>query len=128
VSRGIADTSVFVAWETGRSLRGDDLPDQVAVSVITVGELRAGVLSAGDGATRVRRLDTFTQALSFDPLPIDQSVAESWAHLRILLREAGLRMQVNASWIAATALAHGLPVVTQDADYVSLAELEVIRV
>ncbi len=37
-------------------------------------------------------------------------------------------MPVNDSWIAATALAHGLPILTQDADFVELPELAVIRV
>jgi predicted nucleic acid-binding protein len=128
MTRAIADTSVFIARESGRQLRIDDLPDQLAVSVVTVGELRAGVLSASDSATRVRRLGTFTEVLGLAPLPIDESVAESWAHLRLLLRDAALSMGANDSWIAATALAHRLPVVTQDADYVELDELQVIRV
>ncbi len=128
MSRAIADTTVFVAQEAGRSLQASDLPDELAISVITVGELRAGVLAASDTAIRTRRLDTFVRALDFDPIPIDQSVAEAWAHLRILLRDEGLGMPVNDSWIAATALAHGLPLVTQDADFVELPELVVIRV
>jgi hypothetical protein len=128
MTRGVADTSVFIARESGRPLRSEDLPDQLAVSVVTTGELRAGVLAAVDNATRARRLETFTRVLDLEPLPIDQSVAESWAHLRIVLRDAGLRMPVNDSWIAATALANGLPVVTQDADYVTLPGLQVIRV
>ena len=37
-------------------------------------------------------------------------------------------MGLNDSWIAATALAHDVPVITQDADYVAVAGLEVIRV
>jgi predicted nucleic acid-binding protein len=128
MTRAIADTSVFIARESGRQLRIDELPDQLAVSVVTVGELRAGVLSAADSSTRVRRLGTFTEALGLAPLPIDEAVAESWAHLRVLLRDESLTMGVNDSWIAATALAHRLPVVTQDTDYVELAELQVIRV
>ena len=66
--------------------------------------------------------------MALDPLPIDSEVAEAWARLRIVLREAGRRMAVNDSWIAATALAHGVPVVTQDDDYVELAGLPVVRV
>jgi len=128
VSRGIADTSVFIALETGRPLRRADLPDELAVSVVTIGELRAGVLAATDTQTRVRRLDTFTRALASTPIPIDQSVAEAWAVLRVLLREAGSRLPVNDSWIAATALSRDVPLVTQDADYVELSELRVIRV
>jgi len=63
-----------------------------------------------------------------DPVPIDQRVAEAWASLRVSLRDLGLRMPVNDSWIAATAIALGIPVVTQDADYLNAPGLEVIHV
>lgn len=46
----------------------------------------------------------------------------------VRLRDLGLRMPVNDSWIAATALALGVPVVTQDDDYVAVPGLEVIHV
>jgi predicted nucleic acid-binding protein len=128
LSRGIADTSVFIARESGRSLAEDDLPDELAISVITVGELRAGVLAAVDVPTRDRRLATLGEALSLDPLPVDQRVAEAWASLRVTLREMGRRMPVNDSWIAATAMSLGVPVVTQDDDYVVVPGLEIIRV
>jgi predicted nucleic acid-binding protein len=60
-------------------------------------------------------------------LPVDARVARVWAELRIALREAGKRMPLNDSWIAATAIAHRLPVATQDADYDGVPGLEVIR-
>ena len=128
MTNGLADTSVFVARETGRAMRAEDMPDRLAVSVITIGELRAGVLVAEDLATRDWRLDTLTTALSLDPVPVDDRVAEAWARLRVALADAGLRMPVNDSWIAATAMALGVPVVTQDDDYVRLPILDVIRV
>ena len=128
MTQGLADTSVFVARESGRHLRIESVPDELFVSVVTIGELRAGVLAALDVATRARRLDTLTRALALDPLPVDDRVADAWARLRLMLRDAGLRMPVNDSWIAATALALRLPVVTQDADYVDLPGLEVVRV
>ena len=128
MSRAVADTSVFIARESGRPFDVDALPDELAISVVTVGELRAGVLAAADSSTRVRRLDTYRRALSFDPVPVDESIAESWAYLRVLLNEAGIRMAVNDSWIAATALALDLPLVTQDADHVELEELQIIRI
>lgn len=126
--RGLADTSVFIARETGRPLDERTLPDELAVSVITIGELRAGVLVASDGETRARRLDTLTEALRLDPIPVDSAVAEAWARLRLRLRDAGLRMPLNDSWIAATAMALAVPVVTQDDDYVEIAGLSVVRV
>ncbi|HXW81515.1 MAG TPA: type II toxin-antitoxin system VapC family toxin [Acidimicrobiales bacterium] len=128
MSRGVADTSVFVAGEAGRPLAEADLPDELAISVVTVAELRAGVLAASDVETRDRRLATLSEALGFDPLPIDQPVAEAWARLRVLLRDMQKRMPVNDSWIAATAMSLGVPVVTQDDDYLAAPGLEVIRV
>ena len=125
---GIADTSVFIAHESGRSLRVDALPDRLAVSVITIGELRAGVLAAAGLLARDRRLATLTAALALDPLPVDEEVAAAWARLRVLLRERGQHMPVNDSWIAATAMALGVAVVTQDDDYVEVPGLTVVHV
>lgn len=128
MTEGLADTSVFIASETGRALRLDALPDVIAVSVITIGELRAGVLAAADVDTRDRRLLTLTQALAIQPIPIDDGAAECWAKLRVTLRDRGARMPVNDSWIAATAISLGIPVVTQDDDYIDLPDLNVIHV
>ena len=128
MSAGLADTSVFIATESGRPARLDVLPDRLAISVITVGELRAGVLAAKDTGTRDRRLATLTNALQLEPIPIDQAVAETWARLRVALLEFGLRMPVNDSWIAATAMTLGIPVVTQDDDYLHAPGLEVIHI
>jgi predicted nucleic acid-binding protein len=131
MSRAIADTSLFIARESGRALAVHSLPDEVAVSVITVGELRAGVLAAHDVEVRDRRLATLTAVQSLDPLPVDDGVAGAWARLRVLLRDAGRRMPVNDSWIAATAIAAGVPVLTQDDDYdaaIGLGGLEVIKI
>lgn len=128
LSRGLADTSVFIAREIGRPVHEDSLPDELAVSVITVGELRAGVLAAADTPTRDRRLFTLAAVLSLQPVPIDDDVAASWARLRMTLREQGLRMPVNDSWIAATAMSLGVAIVTQDDGFPVVDELEVIRV
>jgi predicted nucleic acid-binding protein len=123
---GIADTSVFIAVEQDRPTAGVP-PREIAVSVITIGELRLGVLAAPDGPTRARRLETLSRAEALDPLPIDAQVAHAWAALRLSLRDHGLRMPLNDSWIAATAMAHRLPVVAQDADYDGVPGLPLIR-
>ena len=128
MTRGLADTSVFIAEESGRRLDLDRLPDEVAVSIITIGELRSGVLATADVTIRNRRLSTLMRALELQPFPIDEAVADAWAHLRVLLRDRGLRMPVHDSWIAATALALGVPIVTQDADYVEIPGLDIVRI
>jgi predicted nucleic acid-binding protein len=74
------------------------------------------------------RLATLMNALAFDAVPIDQAVAQAWALLRILLRDGGLKMPVDHSWIAATAMMLGVPIVAQDDDYVEIGNLSVSRV
>ena len=123
----LADTSVFIALEQRRPLTAPP-PEEVAVSVITVGELRLGVLAAGDGPTRARRLETLSRAEALEPLPVDRAVAHAWATLRLALRDDGKRMPLNDSWIAAMAIANGMPVVSQDDDYDHVAGLEVVRI
>jgi len=123
----LADTSVFIAIEQERPLSTSP-PDEIAVSVITIAELRLGVLAAIDGPTRARRLETLSRAEAFDPLPIDDTVARAWATLRLALRDQGKRMPLNNSWIAATAIANRIPVVSQDGDYDRVPGLQVIRV
>ena len=129
MSRGLADTSFFIAQETARRIDDALIPDELAVSIITIGELQAGVLIAEDAEVRARRLSTLADALALDPVPVDDDVAQAWARLRLLLHQAGKRLPANDSWIAATAISLGVPLVTQDDDYdVSIAGLEVIRV
>jgi predicted nucleic acid-binding protein len=122
----LVDTSIYVGQEQGRPFLAE-VPDYTATSIITVAELRAGVLTAPDVATRNRRIDTLTRAMATTPLPIDGPVAVAWAELRVALRDAGRKLPANDAWIAATAIAHGLPLLTQD-DYRDVPGLEVIRV
>lgn len=123
----LADTSLFIAAEQGRPI-SSRAPERVAVSVVTVGELRLGVLAAQDGPTRAQRLQTLSAAAVLDPLPVDEAVAHAWAALRVALRDVGKRMPINDSWIAATAIANDLAVASQDDDYDQIPGLRVIRV
>jgi predicted nucleic acid-binding protein len=118
---GLLDTSVFIAKENGRPL--GDLPNRVAVSVVSIGELQLGVLNAEDDAIRARRADTLALARAADPVPISEAVMVSWARLVADCKAAGIHRAVRLtdSLIAATAVEHGLPVVSQDGDYAKIA-------
>jgi predicted nucleic acid-binding protein len=129
--RGLIDTSVYIATESGRQLDLTALPDEWFASVVTLAELTSGVLAAKDLPTRSRRLGTLNLMDDAELLPIDEEVGSEWARLRAQVSAAGRRANVNDLWIAATAAAHRLPVVTQDADFDLLAEIggiEIIRV
>lgn len=130
-SRGLLDTSVFIANESGRPLDAQQLPDESAASVVTLAELHAGVLAAKDTDTRARRLVTLGVVADMEILPVDEDAALEWARLRVHLADAGRRLNVNDLWIAATAVSRRLPVVTQDADFDPLedvARLTIVRV
>lgn len=101
MTTAIADTSLFVAIEQERPLAGQP-PG--------------------------RRLETLSVAEPLDPLPVDARVAHAWATLHLALRDSGKRMPLNDSWIAATAIAHGMAVASQAGDYDGVPRLEVIRV
>jgi len=119
VSRGLLDTSVFIAREQHRPLAA--LPEELAVSVITIGELELGVLAATDADTRARRADTLALARSADPIAVTEAVMGAFARLTHDCRRAGARPKVLDALIAATAVEHGLPVVTQDDDFAAMA-------
>lgn len=108
---------MFIARESGRQLDTEAFPAEVAISVVTLAELHAGVLAAQDTRRRARRLATLEAVSDLEALSIDERVAAEWAALRVHLAERGRRINVNDLWIAATAVAHRLPVVTQDGDF-----------
>ncbi len=102
--RYLLDTSVIVA-DAG------EVSEPWAVSVVTVGELEHGILAAKGDAVRARRVAKLAALLSLAPaLPIDRAAAASYGELR----QASGRQPSNDLWIAATALAHGLTLVTAD--------------
>jgi predicted nucleic acid-binding protein len=125
--KGLVDTSVFIAREAGRPL--DSLPDEPAISVITLAELHLGVLRAKDAQTRARRLRTVSRVeREYDAIPIDAEVARTFASIIGDARAAGRRPRVMDAWIAATAVRHGLVVFTQDADFDGIPNVQVQRV
>ncbi len=127
MKRGIADTSVFVAQEVGRKL--GEVPERIAVSVITAAELELGVLCARDTDTRARRLATLSRVRGAYPLlPIDAQTASCFARIAAKELDAGRKLRRHDAWIAATALRHGVAVVTQDDDFSAFSSVTVIRV
>lgn len=62
------------------------------------------------------------------PLPIDEAVAAERGALRVRIHEAGRRLDVNDLWIATAAVAHRLPVPTQNADFDVLSEIGALEV
>jgi predicted nucleic acid-binding protein len=126
--RAVVDTSVLIGLEAARVDAARFAEYEFGVSVITLGELRLGVLQASGPEASARRLSTYQLAQRFEPLPIDEAVSEAWALLVSRLRAANRRVPINDSWIAATAMAHNIPIVTQDSDYDALTDVAIIKI
>jgi len=104
----LVDTSVLIGRAAGLGSAGDG---GWAVSAVAIGELHAGVLLAERSATRAARLRRLTAVLSVAlVLDVDRAVAECYGELRA----ASGRSPTNDLWIAATALAHDLTLLTRD--------------
>jgi predicted nucleic acid-binding protein len=119
VSRAVLDTSVVIAAADGAEV---DLPDESAISVVTLGELRAGVLRArhdAGRAQRVTRLETVRAA--FLALPIDEDVAEHYGRALALARDERRGEKATDLLIVATAAATNNPLHTLDKAQGSLA-------
>ena len=125
--RAIADTSIFIGLEAARFDAAHFADFEWGISAITLGELRLGVLQAQNPEAASRRLSTYQLTQRFEALPVDGAVSDAWALLVSRLRAAGRKVPINDSWIAATAIAHQAPIVTQDVDYDAMPGVEVIR-
>jgi toxin FitB len=131
VSRGLLDTSVVIAREDQHEIR-EALPQETSISVATLAELHFGVMVAKTEEVRqqrLRRLGAIESA--FYPIPIDAPVARAFAAVAHAVKLAGRqpRSRVMDLWIAATGLAHRLPVYTRNGeDFKGLEALIEVRV
>jgi len=126
--RALLDTSVFIATESGRPRSEMAGVTETEVSVVTLAELTLGVLMAND-VDRPARVATLSAVEStWEPLPVDAEVARQFARIVAALRASRRRIPVLDALVAATAIVEQIPVVTQDRDYDTMSELEIIRI
>lgn len=125
--RGLLDTSVFIGQEQERDLA--PLPDEAAISVMTLAELHVGVLLAAGPKVRAQRLRTLSRVEgTFDPLPVEDSVARSFAEIAADARRKRRHPRVVDALIAATAVAHDLPLYSQDQDFALMPRVHLVLV
>ena len=118
----IVDTNYFVAFEQSRPLDMSRVPATIAISVVTLAELRLAIFNASDMVSQANRLGTLERALKIRSVGIDENVAFQWAVLRSAARSES-EGRVNDLWIAATALTLQVPVVTQDTGFLRLEKI-----
>ncbi len=126
----LIDTSVLVDLERGGSPLAQVDDEEHLISVISVSEILHGLHRAVGGAVRARREAFIEQTLGALPLiPITAGIARIHAATWANLETAGETIGTHDLWIAATALAYGLTVVTSNArDFERVPGLSVLAV
>jgi predicted nucleic acid-binding protein len=129
-ARGILDTSTVIVL--GRLDDPAVLPEEPLITAITLAELTVGPLVATTDQERAARQAHLQQAESdFDALPFDASAARAFGRVAASLRQSGRTTTARSydAMIAATALAHALPVYTcNPGDFAGIDGLDVVAV
>jgi toxin FitB len=121
VIRALLDTSVVIASADAITLQPDDT---VAVSVLTIGELHAGVRLADDPNVRAQRQARLAAVREiFEPVSIDEAIATHYGELLALARSQRRTTKATDLLIIATAAATGRTLLTRDDAQASLAVL-----
>lgn len=130
--RGLLDTSVVIDLE---HIEAAALPEEPAISALTLAELTAGPLATHDDEERARRQDRLQRIeASMDPLPFDDHAARAYGRIYAATRSSRRKPRGARAvdlLIAAVALANGLPLFTRnprDFDHLRSIGLAVQRV
>ncbi len=97
--------------------------DRVVLNPVVVGELLSGFRRGGARGRNEQFLAAFLARPSVELVPIDGGTAERYAAIKDFLREAGIPLPANDVWIAATAMQHGLRVVTSDSHFLRIPQI-----
>jgi predicted nucleic acid-binding protein len=120
----ILDTSALSAFADGDAGVGGVLRRQsrAAIPVVVLGEFRYGIQASRHRSAYERWLES--QLPHFEVLTIDEPTASAYADLRVALARSGRPIPANDAWIAALAWQHALPVLSRDAHFDSVPNLQ----
>jgi hypothetical protein len=120
-TRLLLDTSAVIADTSALTLTTNQT---AAISVITLGELNAGVRLAADARSRALRQARLSAVRSaFDPIPVDEAVAEHYGEILASARSNKRASKATDLLIIATAAATGRVLRTFDHAQAQLARL-----
>lgn len=126
----LLDTNAYVAFKSGR----DDaveiirLAENIAISVVVLGELLAGFVSGNKEARNRQELSEFLGSPRVSLFAVDSQTTEYYARIFRQLRRVGQPIPTNDLWISATALQHGCAVFTYDEHFSAVDNLIICRI
>ena len=125
MTAGLLDTSAYSAYLRGHDELKSRLQqlDRIVVTPIVLGELNAGFRSGSHRKKNEAELRRFLASPRVEVVPVDAETAERYGAIVYALRIAGTPIPTNDLWIAASAMQHGIRVLTTDAHYNRVAQI-----
>lgn len=126
---GLLDTSAYSAFLRGHEELKLALQraDRIVLTPIVLGELGAGFRAGARRQKNEAELRRFLSSPRVDVVAVDPDTAERYAVILHGLRAAGTPIPTNDIWIAASAMQHGLRVLTTDVHYTRIPQIIVER-
>lgn len=127
MTRVLLDTSAYSAFMLGHPEAKVALQhaDEICLTPIVLGELLAGFIRGKWRKKNERELRAFLSAPRVQVIDVDEDTAERYAVILNALWKAGTPIPTNDIWIAASAMQHGLRLLTRDAHYQKVAQIVV---
>ena len=97
--------------------------DEISINAIVLGELKAGFLKGRHRERNEKELAEFLASPRARILGLDEETADRYAVILDSLRSAGNPIPTNDVWIAASAMQHGLRVLTTDQHFRKIPQI-----
>jgi predicted nucleic acid-binding protein len=121
----LVDTSAYSAFMRGNAIVVQEIQtaNVLYISPIVLGELHSGFAAGSRQEQNEATLQEFLDSPRVQTMTIDEETSLFYATIYAGLRQAGTPIPTNDLWIAASAMQHGLVVLTQDSHFEHVAQI-----